>query len=278
MSFTNVLAIATPERGDADIAMAAELVRPSNGHVSAFVFSLAAAPPVGEFGGMVSDIWARERKADADRIEARARAVTDLLSRLGVQGDVASDYPEMAFADEVIGRRGRYADLTLVGPDLVEHGSIRDKVVEGALFHSARPLLVVPKDATPTFSPGRIMVAWDSGLEAARAVGAALPMLAGAEAVHVALVDPAEGETAHGAEPGADIAAYLARHGAKVTVDRLTRSGQPVAAILARHAMDIAADLMVMGAYGHSRLRERIFGGVTQSMLDEPPVPILMAH
>ncbi|WP_353833965.1 universal stress protein [Mesorhizobium sp.] len=84
--------------------------------------------------------------------------------------------------------------------------------------------------------------------------------------------------TATGAEPGADVAAYLARHGVNVTVDRLPSLDHSVVDVLRRHALDIAADLMVMGAYGHSRLRERIFGGVTVSMLEDPSMPILMAR
>jgi nucleotide-binding universal stress UspA family protein len=105
-----------------------------------------------------------------------------------------------------------------------------------------------------------------------------LEILAGANEVRLILVDPAEGEDHHGAEPGADAAAYLARHGVKVTVDRLPSSSHAVAEVLRRHAVDTSAELMVMGAYGHSRLRERIFGGVTKSMLESQSLPILMAR
>ena len=96
--------------------------------------------------------------------------------------------------------------------------------------------------------------------------------------MRIALIDPAEGESGHGAEPGADVAAYLARHGVKVTVDRVPRQGKSVASMLRQHAVDTTAELLVMGGYGHSRLRERIFGGVTKSMLDRPPLPIFMAR
>lgn len=94
----------------------------------------------------------------------------------------------------------------------------------------------------------------------------------------MALVDPEQGERDHGFEPGADIATYLAKHGAKVTVDRLPSQGRPVEDILRQHAVDVAADMLVMGAYGHSRMRQRIFGGVTRSMLDNPPLPVFLAR
>jgi nucleotide-binding universal stress UspA family protein len=84
--------------------------------------------------------------------------------------------------------------------------------------------------------------------------------------------------TIRGAEPGADAAAYLVRHGAKVTIDRLPSSNHSVAEMLRQHAVDSSSELLVMGAYGHSRLRERIFGGVTKSMLEDPRLPILMAR
>ena len=122
------------------------------------------------------------------------------------------------------------------------------------------------------------MVAWDSRLEASRAVREALDLLVAADDVRLVLVDPVAGEMHQGVEPGADAAAYLARHGAKVTVDRLPSEGRTVAEILCRHAVDCSADLLVMGGYGHSRLRERLFGGVTKSMIEDQPLPILMAR
>ncbi|MEP6195164.1 MAG: universal stress protein, partial [Nitratireductor sp.] len=103
-------------------------------------------------------------------------------------------------------------------------------------------------------------------------------LIVGAKEVSLALVDPVAGNAVYGEEPGADLATYLSRHGAKVTVDRLPSQGRSVADILRRHATDKDAELMVMGAYGHSRLRERLFGGVTKSMLEQPPVPVLMAR
>ena len=99
-----------------------------------------------------------------------------------------------------------------------------------------------------------------------------------AEEVHVTLVDPDTSSIVSGPEPGADIAAYLAHHGVKTTVDRLPSGGKAIADVLKQHAIDVSADLIVMGGYGHSRMRERIFGGVTRSMLDEPRLPVLMAR
>jgi nucleotide-binding universal stress UspA family protein len=157
-------------------------------------------------------------------------------------------------------------------------GMLKEKTIEGALFSSGKPVLLLPEGAAPSLSPERVMVAWDSRIEASRAVREALPILKGAQEVRLVLVDPEESEAAHGQEPGADAALYLARHGVRVGVDRLPGSGRPVADVLGRHAGDMGAQMIVMGAYGHSRLRQRILGGVTRSMIENPPLPIFMAR
>ena len=193
-------------------------------------------------------------------------------------GDVAAEYAELAWADEAIGRRARYADLTVMGPEVLGTELLRSKVIEGALFSSGRPLMLVPEGARATLTPQRVMVAWDARIEASRAVREALDLLIGATAVRLVLVDPVKGQEGHGDEPGADAAVYLARHGVKVHVVCLPGGGDPVAEVLRRAARDFGADMLVMGAYGHSRLRQRIFGGVTQSMVDDPMLPLFMAR
>jgi nucleotide-binding universal stress UspA family protein len=106
----------------------------------------------------------------------------------------------------------------------------------------------------------------------------ALDMIDDADDVRVVLVDPKTSDRANGPEPGADIAAYLARHGAKVKVERLPSGGEMAGLILMQHARDVSADMLVLGAYGHSRLRQRMFGGVTSTMLDAPELPTFLAR
>jgi nucleotide-binding universal stress UspA family protein len=108
-----------------------------------------------------------------------------------------------------------------------------------------------------------------------RAAREAIDVMAAAVDVHVTIVDDASAEVSDSG-PRANIAAYLARHGIKVKIDRLRTSGTTVADLLKQHASEISADMIVMGAYGHSRLRERLFGGVTKSMIDTSSIPIFM--
>lgn len=278
MAFKTILSVAGLDHGDGDIKLAAELCEEIGAHLSVLVVAIAAPPPIGEYAAMVSDAWVEERQAALDGLKARASAVTELLSKFSVSSDVAVEYPESAWTDAVIARRGRYADLTVIGPELMAGETLKAKAFDGALFNSGKPVLLLSKGAVPSLKPKTVMVAWDSRIEATRAVREALDLLTHAREVRLVLVDPEEGEYAHGAEPGADAAAYLARHGVKVAVDRLPGMGLSTAEVLRRHAVDTGADMIVMGGYGHSRLRQRIFGGVTRSMLEEPPLPVFLAR
>jgi nucleotide-binding universal stress UspA family protein len=278
MAIKTILCVTGVGHGDDDLKLVASVCEEVSAHLSVLVVALAAPPPIGEYAAMVSDTWLQQRQEDQQQLRERTQAVSAFLAGSSLSSDVSSEYPEIAWADEIVGRRARYADLTIAAPDLLADQPLRDKVVEGALFSSGRPLLFAPEGARPTLKPKRILVAWDARLEASRAARESLEMLVAASDVRLVLVDPVEGEGAHGAEPGADAAAYLARHGVKVTVDRLPSSNHSVAEVLRRHAADCSAELIVMGAYGHSRLRERIFGGVTKSMLEEQSVPVFMVR
>lgn len=278
MTFKTVLTVTGPDLGDGDLELAAAICEEIEAHLAVLVVAVAAPPPIGGYAAVMSEAWLQERQAEMDRLRQREEDVTALLAASTVSSDVSSEYSEEAWADDVIGRRARYADVVLLGPELLSCGVLKSRAVEGALFSSGKPLLLVPEGSAPGLRPKRIMVAWDSRIEASNAVSHGMDLLRAADAVHVVLVDPVEGEGAQGAEPGADVAAYLARHGVRVTVDRLPSQGRTVADTLRQHAMDMSADMMVMGAYGHSRLRQRIFGGVTRSIVDAPPLPVLMAR
>lgn len=273
-----ILTVTSPDLGDADLKLAAALCEEIEAHLAVLVLNMAAPPPIGGYAAIVSDAWLQERQADVNRLQKRTAAVSALLAASQISSDVSSEYPEEAWAHEVIGRRARYADLTVIGPELLSRGALKNKVVSGTLFSSGKPLLLVPQGSFPTLSPKRVLIAWDSRIEASNAVARSLDLLRTADDVRLVLVDPVEGEFGQGEEPGADAATYLARHGIKVTVDRRPSQGRSVAAVLRQHAIDTSAQLLIMGAYGHSRLSERILGGVTKTMIDEPPLPILMAR
>jgi nucleotide-binding universal stress UspA family protein len=214
------------------------------------------------------------------RAKALAEAAEKRIEAAGISGETRWTSAISAGIEETAARAARHADLSICGPaggDGPEEETA-EAALEGALFYGGRPVLIMPRAWKGGSFAKRVMVCWDGSRVAARAIGDALPLMATAEKVSVTIVDPTPGEGGFGEEPGADIAAMIARHGAKVTVDRLPSAGASTAERLGQAAADGGFDLMVMGGYGHSRLREAIFSGVSRQLFEQPPVPVFTAH
>ncbi len=174
----------------------------------------------------------------------------------------------------------RYADLVVMGQanpdtaDSVEESDFPDH----AVLASGRPTLLIPYVGDYPVIGEHVVVAWSATRESTRAVTDALPLLQRAKKVTVIVGDIAPGTKGHGADPGADIALYLARHGVTVNVSPEQTAGLDVGSMLLSRIGDLGADMLVMGGYGHSRLRELVLGGVTRRILREMTVPVLMSH
>jgi nucleotide-binding universal stress UspA family protein len=149
---------------------------------------------------------------------------------------------------------------------------------EQVILGCGRPALVIPYIGPPATLGERVVVAWDASREAARAVNDALPLLERAKTVSVVTINPRQQPFGHGEEPGADIGLHLARHDVKIEVERVVSRDIDVANTILSQVANEGADLLVMGAYGHSRLREYVLGGVTRTILAEMTVPVLMSH
>jgi nucleotide-binding universal stress UspA family protein len=277
MPTRTVLGVTLLEESDDGINAAAEFCTEAGAHLSMVVIGLAVPPPMGDFDVLTAE-WHEMRRRNIDAVADRAARAREILTRYGISFDVGTEYAEPAWLDDAIGLRARCCDLVYVHRNVLAAEDAVVPLMQGCLFQSARPALIVPAGIKATLEPENVMIAWDSRLESARAVSNALEIMSKAKHVHIAIVDPIASDAVDGAEPGADIAAYLARHGLAVTVDQLAGGGRPVADVLKQHATDIGADLIVMGAYSHSRLRERIFGGVTRSFIEGAKLPVLMAH
>lgn len=278
MSFKTILMTVDVATGDRDICIAVKLCKDSSAHLSIVVVSLAASPPVGNFTSMASDAWITRREGDLDNLVRREMAIIERVGNSGLPHDVTAEYCDARNVDDIIGLHARYSDLTVVGPELLAGGVLRNKVLEGALFSSGRPLMMIPEGAKASLTPKQIVVAWNGRLEALRAVREAIDMIGKADSVHVVMVDPYEDNWVGDDEPGEELSAYLERHNAKVIVKILPSSGRSVVDAINQYALDQDADLVVMGCYGHSRMRERIFGGATREMLANLQLPTLMAR
>ena len=221
----------------------------------------------------------RERMA-ADAEASRSR-FEEIANRHGVSSEwrAASGYPS-----EVTALSGRYVDLIVLGqtdPDDTQAMLSRPLPEEVALA-VGRPILVVPYAGSWPEIGRRVLVGWDASREATRAVNDAMPLLRSAQAVTILSVDPVASPGDHGAGhgevPGADITLHLARHGVKVASTQIVSEELDPADLILSRAADLGADLLVMGAYGKSRLREMVLGGVSRHMMQHMTAPVLMSH
>tara|TARA_R110002072_G_scaffold123048_26_gene258168 strand:- start:2743 stop:3585 length:843 start_codon:yes stop_codon:yes gene_type:complete len=180
---------------------------------------------------------------------------------------------------KVISLHARYADLIVMGQDdRDDPASLGGALVENVLLTAGRPTLIVPYIGAPKGFGGKIMMAWDASREAARAASDAMTFLQNAKSVNILCVNPKFGIGDHGEQPGADIALSLARHGVKAEAQHVVSPELKVADSLLSRVADEGTDMLVMGGYGHSRIREVIMGGVTHHILRHMTVPVLMSH
>jgi nucleotide-binding universal stress UspA family protein len=216
-----------------------------------------------------------------DYLHQYAHDALAAFEKLATQASVSS-YESRLVNDDAGGGmtlQARYCDLVVLGqfnPDEAVPGLMPD-FPEYVVINCARPVLVVPFAGTFTQNCKHALIAWDASMSATRAVTGALPLLSQAGQTDLVVFNADDQPDAHGEQPGADLALYLARHGVKLTLINQT-IGLDTGNALLSLAADQGADLIVMGGYGHSRFREIILGGVTRTMLSSMTVPVLMAH
>jgi nucleotide-binding universal stress UspA family protein len=177
---------------------------------------------------------------------------------------------------DTFGRLARSFDLSVIRQAEPNKAEQEVPIIEGALFESGRPVIVVPYVQTQGAKFDRVMVGWDGSRTAARAIGDAMPVLERAKMIEVFTV--VASPTKNTELPGIDIGQHLSRHGLNVEVKRIPAGGINVPEAILSHAADISADFMVMGGYGHSRLREYVLGGATRGILASMTLPTLMSN
>jgi nucleotide-binding universal stress UspA family protein len=208
-------------------------------------------------------------KAAIDRFAASA-------SRAGVSAEPLTLSASAAGAGDQFGRLARRFDLAIVGQAEPETSAVEELIAESTLFQSGRPMIVVPYIQKAPLKLDRVMVCWDGGRQAARAIADAMPILEKAGKVEIVIVANERGKQDE--IEGADMGQHLARHGLKVDVKRISSGNIDVADALLSHVADSGTDFIVMGGYGHSRLREFVLGGVTHSILRSMTAPVLLSH
>ena len=219
--------------------------------------------------------------AHEKRLRANAEAVAadvseyfqDLCTRWNVAGELRRIDSHRPAQEAIL--NAFHSDLAIVGhPE--PNGLPDDVTLETILLASGVPLLVLPNAWLGEAIGNNVLIGWNASRKARRTISDAMPFLVDAQAVTTLVVDPSKGRR-HGEEPGADIALQLARHGVHLNVERVMSNGSPIAEVILAHAVRSGSDLLVFGAYGHSRLRELLLGGTTRTLLAQMPVPVFVS-
>ncbi len=233
--------------------------------------------PVFFEGGMPMDTLFASYEAGARADEASARGAF----QRALKGHPVSHEWRVAegFIDGELAIQARYADLLVVGQtDPDAQTPTPSDLPEVVALTTGRPCLVVPHIGVRREPGDNVMLCWSATRESARAAADALPLLRAAKKVTVLVVDPRTSPSGHGAEPGADVAQWLVRHGVKVTVQRDVAADSDVGGVILSRAADLDVDLIVMGVYGHSRVREMVLGGASRTLLASMTVPAFISH
>ncbi|HLE67398.1 MAG TPA: universal stress protein [Burkholderiales bacterium] len=277
MSYKTILLhLDTDKRVAERMELAFKLAETFDAHlIGLFALSAPRIPSyaLAEAGPVLVEVEARHRAEAARKAETAFRAAAAQHGRSTEWRATARDALGAATLN------ARYADLVVIGQHEPGNSSgVTPDFAEELVLSAGRPVLLVPYAGHFAQVGRRVLVAWNAGQEAARAVTDALPLLARASMVQVVAFNPGKGEADHGDIPGADIGLVLARHGVKVSVAQQQSDEVDIGNQLLSRAADMEADLIVMGAYGHSRVRELVLGGVTRTLLDTMTVPALMSH
>ena len=258
--------------GDFAVAVAAAF----DAHLAGVAFRYDPIVPVSGAGYIPADVIEIQERDNAAATRAALDRFNAACARAGVAAEPLTLRASLAGVGDQFGRIARRFDLSIVGQAEPERNTVEDIIAEAALFESGRPVIVVPYIQKGALKLDNVMVCWDGSRAAARAIADAMPLLERAGKVEVVIVSNERGKQDE--IEGADIAEHLARHELKVEVKRTVLGDIDVADVLLSHAADAGSDFIVMGGYGHSRLREFMLGGVTRSIFRSMTVPVLMSH
>ncbi len=215
-------------------------------------------------------------KADANTVAAIGDAFKAAVKESGFDGPVEWVSPT-GNPNDLLARSARYHDLLLIGQYSNPDRNKRRVRAEELVLNSGKPIIVVPVGYQVRPFSGHAVVAWDGSRPAARALSDAMQILETKERLDVVTVG-ASGARGRPETFGQDVVTYLSRHGINAKQNNLSASREGVGATILGYCSETDPDVLVMGAYGHARLREELFGGVTRHILENANVPVLMAH
>jgi nucleotide-binding universal stress UspA family protein len=269
-----LLALAPRDERDAARDYAIEMASLNSAHLTAASYPLVPDVPGSVISGEFVAELVQRTKTDAESVAADARKRFEHAAKsAGVLHSFHGFSASVRAVTTDFAMRLRTADIgVLTQHETNDLGRFGDLFIEGALFRSGRPVIIVPREYTGRFSTQRVLIAWDGSVHAARAVLAAMPLLENAEISVFTVEEISKGQDFRGSA----LVDHLRRHGLTASIAQRKESDIPSAIV--NEAEQGRASLVVMGAYGHSRFREFVFGGATRAMLSKMPTPVLMAH
>ena len=279
MAYKSLMTVLTnPDAIEPVLSAAVDLARREDAHLEVLCLGIDRTQAGYYYAGAA--IVLQQEMIDRADEEARGldAKVQERLGREDIRWSSEAAVAQLGALNGLVAIRARFNDLVILPKPFGKgRGQEDEAIVESALFEGQTPVLVLPDTGVGAKLGGRIVVAWNQSSEALAAVRLAMPLLARAEIVDIAVIDTPK----HGPErsdPGGPLSQMLARHGVRAEVSVLAKTMPKVSDVLLRHVRDMNADMIVMGAYGHSRFREAILGGATRGMLELADVPVFMAH
>ena len=261
---------------DAVTNYAVSLARIFKAHLVGIAFVYDPKGSANLIVGIPTELIDAQRRANKRLATEAIARFEELAKQAGVKVESQMIDADPGNVGSTFGQLARNFDLCVVRQAEPNKPVQEVSIIEGAVFESGRPVIVVPYVQRQDVSFDRVLIAWDGSRTAARAVGDAMPMLEVAKTIQILTVGA--GPIQNTELPGIDIGKHLSRHGLNVEVKRISTDGINVPEAILSHAADIFADFMVMGGYGHSRLREYVLGGVTRSLLTSMTLPTLMSN
>ncbi|KCV81210.1 UspA domain-containing protein [Actibacterium atlanticum] len=279
MAFKTLLTIVNnPDLQKSALEQAIAMAIREDAHLDILCLGLDRTQTGYYYAGVNATVMQETLKRAQEDAEAAEAAVKARMAPETVRWSSEACMAQVAGLSQVVARRAMFSDMVILPKPYGDNRGIEDEAaIEAALFNGKTPVLVMPEKAKIEGIGKRIVIGWNQSAEALAALRAALPLLQQAEMVNIAVVDPPQ----HGpdrSDPGGLVSQWLGRHGVRTEISVLAKTMPRISDVLARHVNDMAADSLIMGAYGHSRLREAILGGATRNMMENCPVPVLMAH
>lgn len=271
-----IYTITTPSSDISSLERISEYAISIKAHLVIDVISVTIAMPSSVYPGV--DTVAGEFAFDVADRKARAHSllIKEKIGEKDLSVSTATICQPRALIAAEVGKRSLYSDIAIIPGQVNFPEGLYHRSIEGVLFDAGIPVMVLPDTMNSAINFDKVLVGWYPNSHSARAVRGLTGFLTDQSDVHIAVVDPTD--VIFGPNPGNDIATVLARKQFQVSVERVSSISDSVGVSLSRAAVDFDADVLAVGAYGHSKLREVLFGGTTRHLLEAPPCPVLLCH